>query len=117
MKATIKFSILMIFCALLTGNIDAIAKGDTKTETVKIYGNCGMCKKNIEGALRKKDGIKQNNWNKESKMLEVTYDPSKISMTEIKQKIADAGYDSDEVRASDDAYNGLHKCCQYERPE
>jgi periplasmic mercuric ion binding protein len=89
----------------------------TKTETFKVYGNCGQCKTTIEGALKKKDGIVKKDWNKDTKMITVTYDSEKITLLQIKQKIAAAGYDSDEVRASEDAYFRLHKCCQYDRPK
>lgn len=117
MKLAIKFSILMMLFALLLGNVTAIAKGDTKTEQIKIYGNCGMCKERIEGALKRKDGVTKKDWNKETKILKVSYNPEKITVKEIKQKIADAGYDSDDVRASDESYSKLPHCCQYERPE
>ena len=89
----------------------------SKTETFKVYGNCGMCEKTIEGSLKNVKGIDKADWNKETKMMEVTFDPEVISLTEIKQKIADVGYDSDEVRASEKAYNKLPGCCQYDRPE
>jgi len=94
-----------------------IIHGDHKTETFKVYGNCGMCKKTIEGSLKNVKGIEKADWNKETKMMEVTFDPEVISLKEIKQKIADVGYDTDEVRATNKAYNGLAGCCQYERPE
>lgn len=86
-----------------------------KTETFKVYGNCDMCKENIEGSLKKKEGVLSKNWSPKTKMITVTYDPSKITLTQIKEKIAKAGYDTDFLRASDEAYNKLHKCCQYER--
>ena len=35
---------------------------------------------------------------------------------DIKQKIADVGYDSDSHRAKDEVYNSLPGCCQYDRP-
>jgi copper chaperone CopZ len=74
-----------------------------------------MCQETIEGALKKKDGVAKRSWSPETKMLTVTYDPAKISLVQIKQKIADAGYDSDDIHATDKAYNNLHKCCQYDR--
>ena len=76
-----------------------------------------MCKKTIEGSLKNVKGIEKADWNKETKMMEVTFDSEVISLKEIKQKIANVGYDTDEVRATDDTYNGLPGCCQYERPE
>jgi periplasmic mercuric ion binding protein len=95
----------------------AIAQSNSKTESFKVYGNCGTCKSNIEGSLKKKDGVIKKDWDKETEILTVTYDPAKINLLQIKQKVADAGYDSEEVRAKDEAYFKLHKCCQYDRPK
>lgn len=88
-----------------------------KTDTIKVYGNCGMCKKRIEGALTKVKGVQSANWDVATKMLTVTYDESKINLDDIHQKVADVGHDTDKVQAKDSVYNGLMGCCQYERPK
>lgn len=85
------------------------------TETVKVYGNCGMCKKTIEAAANEK-GIVKADWNVETGMLTMTYDAKKTSQDEVLKKVAKAGYDSDKFTAPDKAYTELHGCCQYERP-
>ena len=90
---------------------------EKKKETFKVYGNCGMCEKTIEGALNGKSGIYKADWNKDSKKMSVSYDPSKITLDQVKQRIADAGYDTDSHRAKKEKYEGLHGCCQYERPK
>lgn len=90
--------------------------GDSETETFKVYGNCGMCKKTIEGSLKDVKGVEKADWNKETKMMEVTFNPKKITLMEIKEKIAGVGYDMDDVRSTKDSYESLPGCCQYERP-
>ncbi len=115
MRATIKISMLLALCYFVFGITGVKAQEATKTETFKVYGNCDMCKEHIEGALKKKDGVLKKDWSPKTKMLTVTYDPSKITLTQIKQKIADVGYDTDEIHAKDETYSKLHKCCQYER--
>ena len=75
-----------------------------------------MCERTIEGALENVHGVQSADWNNESGQMTVTYDPAGITLGEIKQKIADVGYDSDTHRAEDETYNGLPGCCQYERP-
>lgn len=90
---------------------------DKKTETFKVSGNCDMCKEKIEGALKKKDGVISKKWDKDTKMLMVTYDASKITIQEIGKKVAAVGYDNQYASANDEAYNGLHSCCKYERPK
>lgn len=84
--------------------------------TFKVYGVCGMCKRTIEGALADVEGVASANWDLSSKMLTVDYDEKAIKLEDIKAKVAEAGYDSDTHRATEEAYNALHACCQYERP-
>lgn len=76
-----------------------------------------MCKATIEGALKKKDGVFSKKWNKETKMLTVTYDTVKITIKQIGEKVSDVGYDNEYATASDAKYNSLHQCCQYTRPK
>ena len=85
-----------------------------KTETVKIYGNCGMCKATIEKAGNIKN-VALVDWDKEAKMATITYNSKKTTQTDILKRIALAGYDSDQFLAPDNAYNELMDCCKYER--
>jgi len=93
-----------------------LVSADATTTTFKVYGVCGMCKRTIESALADFDGISTANWDLGSKMLTVSYDGKTTNLNAIKAKVAEAGYDSDTHRATDEAYNALHACCQYERP-
>ncbi len=83
-----------------------------KTSVFKVWGNCGMCKKTIEGAA-KTSGATFAEWNEDSKMLTVKYS-SKTSPEKIQKSIAAAGYDNEKYTASDDVYNNLHECCKYD---
>lgn len=74
-----------------------------------------MCKKTIEAALKKNPAVKSANWNVQTKMISVEYDPHSISLNEVQQLIANAGYDTEKVKAPDAAYKKLPGCCQYER--
>ena len=112
---------------LMTGN-QAIAESnlssmndleilsDSTKESFKVYGNCGMCKRTIEGSLKDQEGVYSANWDKDTKIMLVKYDQSLISLEDIKKKIAAIGYDTKENRASEESYKGLPNCCQYERP-
>ncbi|MDI6048634.1 DUF3347 domain-containing protein [Flavobacterium sp. XS2P24] len=106
--------ILMAITLLLSVTIASAQIKNATTETVKIYGNCDMCKSKIEtaGTLKK---VAKVEWNKDSKMATLTYDSSKTTQDEILKRIALAGYDSDKFLAPDDTYDALHGCCQYER--
>ncbi|MFM8450085.1 MAG: heavy-metal-associated domain-containing protein [Haliscomenobacter sp.] len=91
-------------------------KGGIKSAEIMVYGNCGMCERRIEGALKELSGVRTADWSTESKMLSVSYDSKKVTLMEIKEKVASVGHDTDEVRAPDAVYNALHGCCKYERP-
>ena len=84
------------------------------TETVKVYGNCGMCETTIEKAGKLKN-VSKVDWNKDTKMATITYDAGKTNKDAILKKIALAGYDSDNYLAPDAVYNKLPGCCQYDR--
>ncbi len=98
---------------LLSTSVNAQIK-NAKTETVKIYGNCGMCETTIEkaGTIKK---IAKVDWDQETQMATITYNEKKTNQDEILKKIALVGYDSDKFLAPDDVYDNLHGCCQYDR--
>ncbi len=94
--------------------ISATAVAQTKTETFKVSGNCGMCKTKIEKAA-KEAGAKEAEWNKDTKELTVKYSSSSTNAAKIQQKIAEVGYDNVGFKATDAAYDKLHGCCKYDR--
>ena len=110
------FKSIAPIAALLMGNITLghAQIMNAKTDTVHIYGNCGMCETTIEKAALKKD-VAQADWDRMTKMAVITYDSKKTTLNDVLKRIADAGYDNDAYRAPDEAYNKLHMCCQYER--
>jgi copper chaperone CopZ len=87
------------------------------TAAYRVYGNCGMCKKTIEKAAKSVKGVESAVWEVKTDTITLTYNPKKTDPDAILQAIADKGYDSDTHRATDEAYNKLHGCCQYDRPK
>lgn len=111
-----KKQMILLLCSTIM-SMTMVAQTTKKTDTIKVYGNCEMCKATIEGALKKKDGIISKKWDVKAKLLTVTYDSGKITIKEIGQKIADVGYDNEYATSKDEVYGKLHHCCQYERPK
>lgn len=111
---TFKNIFLTLVATLIFTGCDAQIK-NAKTETVTVYGNCGMCKKTIEKAANEK-GIVKADWNIDTDQLTVTFDQTKTNTEAILKKVAYAGYDSDSFRAPDETYKKLPECCQYDRP-
>lgn len=89
-------------------------KDGLATSSFHVWGNCGMCKKTIEGSL-KVAGVKSANWNVDTKKMTVVYDTALIQLPAIQADIAAVGYDNSAVKGNDKAYSQLHECCQYER--
>lgn len=86
----------------------------TKTETIKVWGECETCQATIEKAS-KVDGVSKANWDKTTKLLTLVYDPSKVKSDDIQKKIAAVGYDTEKYKADDKVYAKLNACCKYER--
>jgi hypothetical protein len=85
-----------------------------QSETIKVWGNCGMCKKVIETAALKA-GARKASWSETTHELQVSYKVKKTSASKIQEAIAAAGYDTQDFTAPSDVYSKLHGCCQYER--
>ena len=85
-----------------------------KTSSFKVWGNCDMCKETIENSL-KVNGIAKANWNEDTKLIEVGFDSTLISLDNIQKNIATVGYDNEAYKGSEEAYNNLQECCKYDR--
>ncbi len=109
-----KSIILMAAVVLLPAMACLSQINNAITETVKVYGNCGMCEDAIEKASNKKK-ISTTNWSKDSKMAVITYDSKKTTLDAVLKNIALAGYDNQNFLAPDEAYNKLPECCRYDR--
>ncbi|GHM98936.1 metal transporter [Cytophagales bacterium WSM2-2] len=103
---------IAIICALTLTSFTSKAQSKIVTASIKVYGNCSMCKKRIETALDHK-GIKKAEWSPKTKELQVVYNSDKISETEIHNIIAKVGHDTDKVKAKDETYAALPFCCLY----
>lgn len=92
----------------------AVASAQTKTEKLAVSGECGMCKSTIEKAA-KAAGASFALWDVDSKVLTVKYNNSSTNAAKIEKAVANSGYDTKNVKASNEAYDKLHACCKYDR--
>ncbi len=110
-----KTKILNLTIALfLMASFSALGQ-ETKTEKIKVFGSCGMCENRIEKTVSDIEGVTSADWNKETKMLEVSFDSEKVKIEDIHKTVAKVGHDTEKEKASDEVYNALAGCCQYER--
>lgn len=90
------------------------ASAQEKTDSLKVYGNCEMCKDRIEKSA-KLEGVQKADWNADTKMLIVTYNADKVKLEDIQKNIASVGHDTDKFSAEASVYKKLPGCCKYER--
>ncbi|MEZ5015866.1 MAG: heavy-metal-associated domain-containing protein [Flavipsychrobacter sp.] len=106
---------LIIFLSIIICSTSLLAqdkKKDIVTEAYLVSGNCGECEERIEKAAYVK-GVKRAEWDKKTKMLTVTYRPSKTSKEHILKSVADSGHDSEGFTAKEEDYSKLPACCLY----
>lgn len=103
-----------LFLTLAVVNCSSSKEAASNLETVEINttAQCGMCKETIEKAMAYERGIKEFNLDVDSKVLTVTYNPKKTNPDKIRQAVAKVGYDADDVKADERAYDNLPACCQ-----
>jgi periplasmic mercuric ion binding protein len=118
---TLKFFAATLFTVVLGLNTSAqthdqmnMNLASTKTETFKVWGNCGMCKTRIE-KISLAEGATTAVWETKTQILTVSFDPSKTSKDALAKKLASVGHDTENYKAPDDVYAKLPGCCHYER--
>jgi hypothetical protein len=94
--------------------ISSSAFAQTKTEKIKVSGECGMCKTKIEKAA-KTAGASYAAWDADTKELTVKYSSNSSNSAKIQKAIAETGYDTEKAKATQEAYDKLHDCCKYDR--
>ncbi|MBL7983104.1 MAG: copper chaperone [Flavobacteriales bacterium] len=85
-----------------------------RTASVRVNGNCGMCKATIEEAALQ-EGVAMAEWDKKTRVALITFDSTRTTVDAVLARIAAAGYDSEKALASDTVYADLPHCCHYER--
>lgn len=116
---TINFITGLLLTVIMGVNVSARSYNQpvavtSKTDTVKVWGKCGMCKTRIEKAA-KTEGVIKAEWNIQTKMLTLVYNPSLVSCEDVQKKIAAVGHDTEMFAADDKAYEKLDSCCKYQR--
>lgn len=109
-----KTRILSLVMVVGLSTISLFAQSEKK-EKFEVAGNCGMCETRIEKAANAVDGVSSADWDKETKMIEVSYNPEKTDVQKIQAAIAKVGHDTKMYKAEDGVYDDLPACCKYER--
>jgi periplasmic mercuric ion binding protein len=107
-------AILLFAGMIMTGN-NLQAQNQVEESTVKVLGNCGMCKERIEKAATGVRGVQKASWDKDTKILTVAFRKDRTSMESIERAIAKAGHDTENFSTDEKTYSDLHSCCLYKR--
>jgi periplasmic mercuric ion binding protein len=102
---------VLFFCF---GISSTMAQKEMITSSFKVLGNCEMCQRTIETAARRA-GAKTASWDKETKVLNIKFNASKVTEDSIQKAISLAGYDTPKYKTTEAEYNSLHFCCKYDR--
>lgn len=73
---------------------------------------CGTCKKNIEGAVKKLDGVNEVKVSVKEKTAKVNYNKAKTDLNKIEGAIVMAGYQANDKPANKESYDKLEDCCK-----
>jgi copper chaperone CopZ len=112
MKNLIKIMSVFVALVMVTGFVSESKPKKVETIKITVDGCCGQCKDRIEAAMDIK-GVRFAEWNKESKILTVTYSTKKLTVEDIHRKVAAVSHDTELFKADDAVYNELPGCCQY----
>ena len=83
--------------------------------TFGVSGNCEMCKDRIEEAATSVKGVSAASWDVKTKKINVKYDATLSSISDIQKAIAKAGHDTGKFKADDRVYKSLPECCLYRK--
>jgi len=115
-KIVSKNVLLGMMLLLVTLSAQAQEKKNKNAKyTIMVNGNCEQCQRRIQKAAFSVDGVKMASWNIETHKLDVTINEEKTSAAQVKKAVAKVGHDAGEIRATNETYENLHHCCQYER--
>jgi periplasmic mercuric ion binding protein len=104
-----KFIILVVFLIGIT----SFAQNKNAKASIEVDGVCLMCKARIEKTCITSKGVKSAVWNVDTHELKLIYDENKTNLKTIQSNIAKAGHDTNEIKATDEAYNSVSPCCKY----
>ncbi len=82
-----------------------------KTEKIQVKAS-DTCKDKIEQAAKTVDGVSQAEWDNDNQQLVVVFDDASADLDAIELAVADAGFDTPNHMATDEAYDMLPDDCK-----
>ena len=112
-----QIKVILALIAMFTFSRVAVAGKTTEKIIIKTNIYCDHCKKceSCGGKLQKElftKGIKNIVLDEKAMTITITYNPEKITVEKIRERISKLGYDADDVKADTAAYQKLDGCCK-----
>jgi periplasmic mercuric ion binding protein len=80
---------------------------------IRVEGaRCEMCARSIAEAVESIEGVESVNVDLEKKVATVEYIPDRTDIASLETAIANAGYDANDAKRNQQAYEALPSCCQ-----
>lgn len=107
-----KYLIVLLGMFFMNGMFAQDKKAKYETVTIQTSAECGQCKTRIEDALNYTKGVKFSELDLTTKKVTVKFSTSKLTLEQVKEKIASIGYNADDVIAKEEVVKKLPACCQ-----
>ncbi|MCX6236147.1 MAG: efflux RND transporter periplasmic adaptor subunit [Bacteroidia bacterium] len=98
-----------------SSNTQQVTLSHLLSKTIKVSGNCDLCKERIEKAAKSVKGVSSAVWDINTKKIQVEFNPKETNPDTIQKAIAKAGHDTEKFKASDEVYRQLPECCLYRK--
>lgn len=106
-------SLILLMLLFYSFSLKAEMTYDNRTEEISLTTiQCNMCKKTIEKAVNKIDGVVSITVDVEGKKAVVVFDDTKTTLAAIENAISKSGYKANNKKASKKAYDKLDDCCK-----
>lgn len=113
-------TLLLVACAKKEATVEEVKPAEevvvekTASMVFAVQGEGDIAKKLIEGAVLTVKGVTEVNWDMDTKQIKVVGN-SELVWEDVHAAIADAGFDTTEITASDEAYEALPAEAKYRK--
>ncbi|MDZ7359559.1 MAG: heavy-metal-associated domain-containing protein [candidate division KSB1 bacterium] len=107
MVLILTLSVLLVACQKSEQTATA-SQADIKVPTIQ----CEICAKNVKTALEALQGVKTASVDLTTKVAQVSFDPGNLTLADLENAIAKAGYDANDTKRDPLAYEDLDACCK-----
>jgi copper ion binding protein len=85
-----------------------VSQVDIKVPTIQ----CESCVQNVKTALQELQGVKTAAVDLKTKVAQVSFDAASLTLADLENAIAKAGYDANDTSRDSLAYKELDACCK-----